>query len=262
MEGSLPAEMERWPAPAPWLPVQNYRLFSAGGPLLLTQHGVLLPWSRGHLSAAATRVLAITDMEAQLGAIFDPREVGGVVRGREVPVSLQQWLAQRVAHIHRAGPGNQPGIVLALLYRLDAARVRELTLGGRARLAAGTGGREETWLREHPGTLANLEDFRLDLEAMARWCHPPSLFLTFSANVGTSDFLGAWVAHAAGVAREEVQVWAAEDERERLGAGGEEVGLYWVHQWCEEEQGTCHLHLPTAPAPPWRPGGTGLFPFH
>ena len=89
-------------------------------------------------------------------------------RGREVPVSLQQWLAQRVAHIHRAGPGNQPGIVLALLYRLDAARVRELTLGGRARLAAGTGRMEETWLREHPGTLANLEDFRLDLEAMAR----------------------------------------------------------------------------------------------
>ena len=115
-----------------------------------------------------------------------------------MPVSLQQWLAQLVAHIHRAGPGNQPGIVLALLYRLDAARVRELTLGGRARLAAGTGGGEETWLREHPGTKANLK----------------------------------------------------------------EVGLYWVHQWCEEEQGTCHLHLPTAPAPPWRPGGTGLFPFH
>ena len=179
-----------------------------------------------------------------------------------MPVSLQQWLAQLVAHIHRAGPGNQPGIVLALLYRLDAARVRELTLGGRARLAAGTGGREETWLREHPGTKAHLEDFRLDLLAMARWRHPPSLFLTFSTNVGTPDFLGPWVAHAAGVAREEVQVWAAEDERERLGAGGEEVGLYWVHQWCEEEQGTCHLHLPTAPAPPWRPGGTGLFPFH
>ena len=62
-----------------------------------------------------------------------------MVRGREVPVSLQQWLVQRVAHIYRAGPGNQPGIVLALLYRLDAARVRELTLGGRARLAVGMG---------------------------------------------------------------------------------------------------------------------------
>ena len=47
-----------------------------------------------------------------------------MVRGREVPVSLQQWLVQRVAHIYRVGPGNQPGIVLALLYRLDAARVR------------------------------------------------------------------------------------------------------------------------------------------
>ena len=113
--------------------------FSAGGPLLLTQHGVLLPWARGHLSAAATRILAITEVEAQIGAIFDIREVGGVVRGRDVPVSLQQWLLQRVAHIHRAGPGNQPGIVLALLYRLDAARVRELTLGGRARLAVGMG---------------------------------------------------------------------------------------------------------------------------
>ena len=113
--------------------------FSAGGPLLLTQHGVLLPWARGHLSAAATRILAITEVEAQIGAIFDIREVGGVVRGRDVPASLQQWLLQRVAHIHRAGPGNQPGIVLALLYRLDAARVRELTLGGRARLAAGMG---------------------------------------------------------------------------------------------------------------------------
>ena len=113
--------------------------FSAGGPLLLTQHGMLLPWARGHLSAAATRILAITEVEAQIGAIFDIREVGGVVRGREVPASLQQWLLQRVAHIHRAGPGNQPGIVLALLYRLDAARVRELTLGGRARLAAGMG---------------------------------------------------------------------------------------------------------------------------
>ena len=158
--------------------------------LLLTQHGVLLPWSRGHLSAAATRILAITDMEAQLGAIFDPREVGWVVRGREVPVSLQQWLAHWVAHIHRAGPGNQPGIVLALLYRLDAARVRELTLGGRARLAAGTGGGEETWLREHPGTKANLKDFEQDLLAMARWRHPPSLFLTFSTNVGTPDLLG------------------------------------------------------------------------
>ena len=82
--------------------------FSAGGPLLLTQHGVLLPWARGHLSAAATRILAITEVEAQIGAIFDIREVGGVVRGRDVPASLQQWLLQRVAHIHRAGPGNQP----------------------------------------------------------------------------------------------------------------------------------------------------------
>ena len=83
--------------------------FSAGGPLLLTQHGVLLPWSRGHLSAAATRILSITDLEAQIGAIFDIREVGGVVRGREVPVSLQQWLVLKVAHIHRAGPGCKIG---------------------------------------------------------------------------------------------------------------------------------------------------------
>ena len=183
-----------------------------------------------------------------------------MVRGREVPVSLQQWLVQRVAHIYRAGPGNQPGIVLALLYRLDAARVRELTLGGRARLAAGTGGREETWLREHPGTLANLEDFRLDLEAMARWRHPPSLFLTFSANVGTSDFLGAWVAHAAGVAREEVQVWAAEDERERLGGGGGEEE-YWVHERCEEERGTCHLHpnCSRTPLEAWRDRSVSYF---
>ena len=176
------------------------------------------------------------------GGLKDLREEGGVVRGREVHVSLQQWLIQRVAHIHRAGPGNQPGIVLALLYRMDVARVRELTLGGRARLAAGTGGKEETWLREHPGTKAYLGDFRQDLLAMARWRHPPSLFLTFSTNVGTPDFLGAWVSHVAGVASEEVQVWAAVDETERLGGGGGEEGEYFVHERCEEQQGTCTLH--------------------
>ena len=52
---------------------------------------------------------AITDLEAQIGAIYDPREVGGVARGREVPVSLQQWLVLKVAHIHRTGPGCRIG---------------------------------------------------------------------------------------------------------------------------------------------------------
>ena len=89
---------------------------------------------------------------------------------------------------------------------------------------------------------------------MARWRHPPSLFLTFSTNVGTSDFLGAWVSHTAGVARRlEVQVWAAEDERERLGAGGDGGG--GVLGAPVVRGGTGHLPPPPPLLPGTPPGG-------
>ena len=72
-----------------------------------------------------------------------------------------------------------------------------------------------------------------------------------------ADFLGPWVAHAAGVAREEVQVWAAEDERERLGAGGDGGG--GVLGAPVVRGGTGHLPpppplLPGTPLEAWRHG--------
>ena len=106
--------------------------FSASGPRLHTLYGVVLPWARPHLSVAAASILAIPHLEAQLGAMFDMDEVAGAEAGlgREVPVSLREWLQHRLSHIHRGGPGNQPGLVLALLWRWDSQRVRDLVRAG------------------------------------------------------------------------------------------------------------------------------------
>ena len=59
-------------------------------------------------------------------------EVAGVeaALGREVPVTLREWLQHRLAHIHRGGPGSKPSLMLALLYKYDAERVRDLVRAG------------------------------------------------------------------------------------------------------------------------------------
>ena len=109
-------EVERQVVLGPHLPLDH---FSASGPRLNTLYGVVLPWAEPHLSAAAARLLAIPELDAQLSCIFDMDEVAGVeaALGREVPVTLREWLQHRLAHIHRGGPGNQPDLVLALLWR-------------------------------------------------------------------------------------------------------------------------------------------------
>ena len=171
-------------------------------------------------------------------------EVAGVeaALGREVPVTLREWLQHRLAHIHRGGPGNQPGLVLALLWRWDSQRVRDLVRAGRARQAAGQGGGPHTWLRHHPGTSAFLSRFGQDTMAAVRWHGPPALWLTFSVTSATSDLLGTFVSHQGGLGREELQVWHVGGERELLGARGEEQEEYYVHQVCQEGGGNCHLH--------------------
>ena len=122
-------EVERQVVLGPHLPLDH---FSASGPRLNTLYGVVLPWAEPHLSAAAARLLTIPELDAQLSCIFDMDEVAGVeaALGREVPVTLREWLQHRLAHIHRGGPGNQPGLVLALLWRWDSQRVRDLVRAG------------------------------------------------------------------------------------------------------------------------------------
>ena len=131
--------------------------------------------------------------------------------------------------------------MLALLWRYDTERVRELVRWGRARQAAGQGGGPDTWLRHHPGTSAFLTRVAKDTMAAMMWLGPPVLWLTFSTTSGTQDLLGTWVSHQGGLARKEVQTWHTRDERQYLGGGGPEEG-YYVHQPCEEGGGNCHLH--------------------
>ena len=160
-----------------------------------------------------------------------------VVRAREVPITCLQWLQQRLNHCHRGGPGSQPGLLLALLYRLDSLRMREIV-----DLARGDVGRREALMADHPGTLASIKRFRQDLTATMVWRRPAAFSLTFSTSSGTADMLGAWVVHQGGLAGEERQVWAMEDERERLGGREEEGEVYYVHQRGQGEVGTCPFH--------------------
>ena len=99
-------EVERQVVEGPNLPLDH---FSASGPRFTTLYGVVLPWAKPHISAAAARLLAVPDLEAQLAAIFDMDEVAGLQVGalRQVPVSLREWLQHRLSHIHRGGPGNR-----------------------------------------------------------------------------------------------------------------------------------------------------------
>ena len=234
-------EVERQVVQGPNLPMDH---FTASGPRLATLYGVVLPWAKPHLSVAAARLLAIPNLAAQLASMFDMDEVAGVEwgLGREVPVSLREYLQHRLSHIHRGGPGSRPGLVLGLLYKYDCQMVQELVRVGRARQAAGQGGGPETWLRRHPGTAAFLTRLGQDLMAALRWRPPAAFWLTFSASSNTSDLLGTWVSHQGGLAREEAQVWQVGDEREFLGGGGGEEEAYYVHQPCQEGMATCHLH--------------------
>ena len=128
--------------------------FTLWGPRLANLYSTVLPWKEPQLPAAALQLLQMPDLEAQLAAILDPLKQAGVVLQREgarvqreVPISLSAWVRQRVAHIHRAGPANQPVLLLALLHVLQAEQMQPLITRGQAGLA----GPPSAWLSKLPG---------------------------------------------------------------------------------------------------------------
>jgi hypothetical protein len=230
----------------------------AGGPRLGAQHGTVLPWSQPSLSDAARRLLAIPALEAQLAGIMDLQEEAAVVRERETVITLQMWAQQRVGHIHRV-PASQPGLVLALLQRLDSRQLGTIIAQGEA----GELGDQEQWMVHHPGSKPFFDRLQKNIDVMLCWHGPPCFFITTSLSTGTADLLGTYVAHLAGMEGRSEQVWPEETERERLtvrpgqqvppgpGAPGPSGqvpeptaggGTHYVHTTSHIENDTCPFH--------------------
>ena len=218
--------------------------FTLWGPRLANLYSTVLPWKEPQLPAATLQLLQMPGLEAQLAAILDPLKQGGIAVQREVPISLSAWVRQRVAHIHRAGPANQPVLLLALLHVLQAEQIQPLITRGQAGLA----GPPSAWLSKLPGSYAYLQSKREDLAALRRWLGPPFLSLTFSMSAATTDLLGTAVSHQAGVEGRQEEVWHVESERERLEtrAGKAEpafTGAYFLHTRSDLEDDNCPYHL-------------------
>ena len=231
--------------------------FTLWGPKLANLISTVLPWKEPQLSAATRQLLQMPGLESQLAPLLDPLKQAGVVVQREgervqreVAISLSSWVRQRVAHIHRAGPANQPVLLLALLHVLQAEQMEPLIARGQAGLA----GPPSAWLSKLPGSFAYLQSKREDLAAMRRWLGPPFLSLTFSVSAATTDLLGTAVSHLAGVEGRHEEVWHIESERERLHirAGKAEPALtaaYFLHTRSNLEDDNCPYHLHCARTP-------------
>ena len=224
--------------------------FTLWGPKLANLYSTVLPWKEPQLPAASLQLIQMPGLEAQLAATLDPLKQAGVVVQRdadvvqrEVPISLSSWVRQRVAHIHRAGPANQPVLLLALLHVLQAEQMQPLITRGQAGLA----GPPSAWLSKLPGSFAYLQSKREDLAALRRWLGPPFLSLTFSMSAATLDLLGTAVSHQAGVEGVDEEVWHVYDEWERLNTrpGKAEPPLtaaYFIHSRSQVEDDSCPYH--------------------
>ena len=224
--------------------------FTLGGPRLARLISTVLPYKEAQLPAAALQLLQMPGLEAQLAAILDPLKQAGVVLQREgvtvqreVPISLSSWVRQRVTHIHRAGPANQPVLLFALLHVLQAEQMLPLITRGQAGLA----GPPSAWLSKLPGSYAYLQSKREDLAALRRWLGAPFLSITLSMSAATSDLLGTAISHQAGVEGRNEQVWHVRDESEKLHprAGKAKPAVtdaYFIHTRSQIEDDSCPYH--------------------
>ena len=231
--------------------------FTLWGPRLSNLYSTVLPWKEPQLPAATLQLLQMAGLESQLAPLLDPFMTAGVIVQREgarvpreVPISLSSWVRQRLGHIHRAGPANQPVLLLALLHVLQAQQMQPLITRGQAGLA----GPPSAWLSKLPGSHAYLQSKREDLAALRRWLGPPFLSLTFSMSAATTDLLGTAVSHQAGVEGRQEEVWHVESERERLEtrAGKAEpafTGAYFLHTRSSLEDDNCPYHSHCARTP-------------
>jgi hypothetical protein len=112
--------------------------FTATGPRLARLDGIILPWAKLHLPLAFRQLVDLNGLEAQFGAIYDEKQEAGTERRRrvgsdgevegegeerQVALTLQQWLQQRLSNVHRTGPASQPWLFLALVAAVDAKRL-------------------------------------------------------------------------------------------------------------------------------------------
>ena len=229
--------------------------FSSFGPTIPVLQGVVLPWGKAYLSASDLQILHVAGLESQIAAIFDLENKAGVTTQREVPLSLQGWINQRLHNVHRLGPGNNTTVLFSLLLQLDIEGVRSHIIRGQTM----EGRSPDTYLLSHPGTKAYYWKREQNMQAETLWRGPPIVFLTLSTNAGTNDALGTWVSHQAGVEGKDVQVWHTGDERTRLTVrmGRRQpsaVQGHFVHSRTEIQDDTCpfHLHCRREPLENWR----------
>ena len=218
--------------------------FSSFGPTIPVLQGVVLPWGKAFLSASDLQILHVAGLESQIAAIFDLENTAGVTTQREVPLSLQGWINQRLHNVHRLGPGNNAILLFSLLLQLDIEAVRSHIIRGQTM----EGRSPDTYLATHPGSKAYYWKREMDLQAEVEWRGPAVVFLSLSTNAGTNDALGTWVSHQAGVEGNDVQVWHTGDEKARLTVRMGKVrpsGVqdHFVHSRTEVEDDTCPFHL-------------------
>jgi hypothetical protein len=195
----------------------------------------------------------LNGLEAQFGAIYDEKQEAGTERRRrvgsegevegeereerEVPLTLQQWLQQRLSNVHRTGPASQPWLFLALVAAVDAKHLAMISQAVCHSLP----------MIEYPGSKDFYTKVTEDMAAIAEWRGPAAFFFSISLNTAVLDIIATLYSVDVGMAGEGEEVWHSADEEQELTArpGREKphgpVG-YYVHSVSNELDDSCPFH--------------------
>ena len=202
-------------------------------------YSVLVP-DKAPVSPAARQILEVQDLPAALAALYDLRQEAGVdLQGREVPITPQQWIVQRLANAMTNGPMDRPGLVMAFAHQHVTKRIH----------SAGDQGRISLTCR--PGTTDYHRKVKSDLATMARWNAPPHLHCSISFDPLSELMLATRISHDAGVEGREEQVWSRGSEQRRLTPRPgrdqdpgllEQTPVFFVHCKTEQQNDSCPFH--------------------
>ena len=205
------------------------------------QYSVLMP-DQHYLTSHQRQILRVRALDTKLGAVYDLEGVAGVEQeGREVPITSWQWAKQRLGHVRRDGPMDQPGLVLALALQHTTARIHSARDLG------------EDSLVDRPGTRAYHRRVLSKLVTQGQW-HGPTTFSISVAPDGKSEIMLAnWVSHDARVHGRAEQVWHRGSEQQLLtrrpGKEQEEQedphlqGSFFVHCKVMQRESSCSFHF-------------------
>ena len=208
--------------------------FAEHCPKVNVLHSVLLPDSK-FLPDSTEELIGLKDLAARVGgAVYDLQHKAGMDAERRVNIEATEWVTNRLRHVNRRGPFNQPLLVFSVLLKQELRKLRS-TLS-----VAGS-------LRRYAGSSKYYQQIAEDLGAIDKCFGSPLFSVTYSLNVNVDVYLATWVSHEEGTAGRPVQVWHTSSEQGKLllQPGREEPAwgsdTYFVHER-EDGASSCPYH--------------------